>query len=53
MSIYDSDTKMYSDLNPTAPQKPQAYQLKKLAEIKPFFLNEIEARKRKAKKRND
>ena len=53
MSIYDNDTKMFSDLNPTAPQKAQAYQLKKLTEIKVFFLDEIEARRRKAKKRND
>ena len=28
MSIYDNDTKIYPDLNPSAPQEPQTYRLK-------------------------
>ena len=51
MSIYDNETKIYPDLNPTAPQEPQTYRLKKLTEIEAFFLDEIEARKREAKKK--
>ena len=51
MSIYDNDTKIYPDLNPSAPQEPQTYRLKKLTEIEAFFLDEIEARKREAKKK--
>ena len=35
MSIYDSETtsKIYLDLNSTAPQEPQTYRRKKLTEI--------------------
>ena len=44
MSIYDNDTKIYADLNPTAPQEPQAYRLQKLTEIETFFLDETEVR---------
>ena len=52
MSIYDSETsKIYPDLNPTAPQELQTYQLTKLSEIEAFFLDEIEARRREAKKK--
>ena len=51
MSIYDNDTKLYPDLNPSAPQEPQTCLLKKLTEIEAFFLDEIEARKREAKKK--
>ena len=51
MSIYDNETKIYSDLNPPAPQKPQSYRLKKLTEIEVFFLDEIEERRREAKKK--
>ena len=51
MSIYDNETKIYPDLNLTAPQEPQTYRLKKLTEIKAFFLNEIEVRERIAKKK--
>ena len=29
MSIYDNETKIYPDLNPTAPQEPQGYRLNK------------------------
>ena len=28
MSIYDNETKIYQDLNPTATQEPQTYRLK-------------------------
>ena len=51
MSIYDNDTKIYPDLNPSAPQEPQTYRLKKLTEIETFFLDEIEAGRREAKKK--
>ena len=50
MSIYDNETKIYPDLNPTAPQEPQTYRLKKLTEIEAYLLDEIEVRKRLAKK---
>ena len=51
MSIYDNETsKIYPDLNHTAPQEPQTYRLKKLTEIEVFILDEIEARERLAKK---
>ena len=53
MSIYNNETKIYPDLNPTAPQEPQTYRLKKLTEIDAFFLDAIEERRREAKKRND
>ena len=51
MSIYDNETKIYSDLNPSVPQESQTYQLKKLTEIEAFFLDEIEARGREAKRK--
>ena len=50
MSIYDNETKIYPDLNPTAPQEPQSYRLQKLTEIEEYLLNEIEFRERIAKK---
>ena len=50
MSIYDHDTKIYPNLNPPAPQEPQAYWLQKLTEIETFFVDEIEVRERIAKK---
>ena len=52
MSIYNNETtsKIYPDLNPTAPQEPQTYCLKKLTEIETFFLDEIKVRERIAKK---
>ena len=50
MSIYDNETKIYPDLNPTAPQEPQSYRLQKLTEIEAYLLNEIEVRERTAKK---
>ena len=52
MSIYDNETtsKIYPDLNPTAPQEPQTYRLEKLTEIEAFFRDEIEVRERIVKK---
>ena len=50
MSIYDNEIKIYPDLNPTAPQEPQAYRLQKLTEIEAYLLNEIEVCERIAKK---
>ena len=50
MGIYDNQTKVYPDLNPTAPHEPQRYRLQKLIEIETYLLNEIEDRKREAKK---
>ena len=41
MNIYDNETKIYPDLNPSGPQELQAYQLKKLTEIETIFLDEI------------
>ena len=29
MSVYDNETKIHPDLNPTAPQEPQTYRLNK------------------------
>ena len=49
MSVYDNETKIYPDLNTTAPQEPQSYRLNKLSEIEAYFLNEIEAREKIAK----
>ena len=49
MSIYDNETKIYPDLNPSVPQEPQACRLNKLSEIEVFF-NEIEVREQIAKK---
>ena len=51
MSIYDNKTKIYADLNPSPPQEPQTYRLKKLTEIKAFLLDEIETRRREVKKK--
>ena len=50
MSIYNNETKIYPDRNPTAPQKRQIYRLKKLTEIEAFFLDQIEVHERIAKK---
>ena len=46
MTIYNNEAKIYPDLNPSAPQEPQVYRLKKLTEIEVFFLDEIEDRRR-------
>ena len=51
MSIYDNETRIYPDLNPTAPQEPQTYRLKKLTEVQAFFLDEIEERRWQVKKK--
>ena len=53
MSIYDNETKIYPDLNPTAPQEPQTYRLKKLTEIEAFFLDEMRPAGGRRKKRNN
>ena len=53
MSIYGHETKLYPDLNPTAPQEPQSYRLNRLSEIEAYFFNEIEIREQIAKKWND
>ena len=50
MSIYDSETEISPDLNPTAPQEPQAYRLNKWAEIEAYFLSKIGVREGIAKK---
>ena len=50
MSIYDNETKIYPDLNPTALQEPQTYRLKRLTEIEAYLFDEIEVRERIAKK---
>ena len=50
MSIYDNETKIYPDLNPTAPQEPQSYQLNVLSEIEAFFIDKIEVCEQIAKK---
>ena len=50
MSIYDNETKIYPDLNPTAPQEQQIHRLNKLAEIDAYFLNEIDVCEGIAKK---
>ena len=52
MSIYDNKTtcKIYQDLNPTAPQEPRTYRLKKLTKIEAYLLDEIEVRERITKK---
>ena len=50
MRVYDNETKMYPDLNPSAPQEPQTCWLQKLTEIEAYLLKEIEVRERIAKK---
>ena len=49
--MYDNETsKIYPDLNPTAPQEPRTYRLKKLTEIEAYLLDEIEVREQNAKR---
>ena len=52
MSLFDNETtsKIYPDLNPTAPQEPQTNCLKELTKIEAYLLDEIEVRERIAKK---
>ena len=50
MNIYENESKIYPDLNPTAPQELQTYRLNKLPKIETYFLDEIDARERTAKK---
>ena len=49
MSIYDNETKIYPDLEPTAPPE-QSYRLRKLSEIETYFLDETDATEQIAKK---
>ena len=51
MNIYDNGSKIYPDLNPTAPQEPQAYRLKKMTEVEAYLLDEIEERRQQTKKK--
>ena len=53
MSLYNNESKIYTDLNPTALQEPQVYRLKKITNIETYLLDEVEERRRQAKKRND
>ena len=48
--MYDNETKIYPDLNPSAPQEPQSYRLNKLSGTEAYFLNEIEVFEQNAKK---
>ena len=48
MGIYNNETKVYPDLNPTAPQETQTYRLNKLSEVETFFLDEIDVREQTA-----
>ena len=50
MSIYDNESKIYPDLNPTAPQELQSYRLQKLTEVEAYLLNEDEFSEGIAKK---
>ena len=55
MSVYDNDTsKIYPTLGPGAPPlqevNPQQYLLAKISEIEAYFLDEIDAREKLAKK---
>ena len=50
MRIYDNETKIYPDLNPTAPQEPQSYRSNKLSKTEAYLLNEIEVLEQIAKK---
>ena len=50
MSAYDNETKIYPDLNLTAPQEPQTYQLNKLRHVflmKMKFVNKLPKKKKK------
>ena len=51
MSVYDNETKIYPDLNPTALREPQTYRLNKLSVIEAYFINEIEVCEQIAKKK--
>ena len=51
MSVYDNETKIYPDLNPTALREPQTYRLNKLSVIEAYFINEIEFCEQIAKKK--
>ena len=42
MRIYDNETKIYPDLEPTTQQELQSYRLHKLSEIETYFLDALE-----------
>ena len=48
--MYDNETKIYPELNPTAPQEPQSYRLNKLSEIETYILEETDVCEQIAKK---
>ena len=50
MSVYVNETKIYPDLNPTAPQEPQSYRSNKLSKTEAYLPNEIEVLEQIAKK---
>ena len=50
MRIYDNETKIYPELNPTALQEPQSYRLNKLSEIETYILEETDVCEQIAKK---
>ena len=52
MRIYDNETKIYPDLEPTAQQELQSYRLHKLSEIEAYFLNALERISKKMKRFN-
>ena len=50
MNVYDNETNIYQDLNPTALQKPQSHRLNKLSEIDACFLMKLKFVNKLAKK---
>ena len=50
MSIYNNETKIYPDLNPSAPIEPQTYRLQILTDTEAYLLHKIEDQGREAKK---
>ena len=50
LQLLETRSKIYSDLNPTAPQDPQTYRLKKLNELKHIYLMELKLVKDKQKR---
>ena len=52
MRIYDNETKIYPDLEPTAQQELQSYRLHKLCEIETYFFDAFERISKKMKRFN-
>ena len=52
MSIYNNETtsKIYPDINRTAPQEPQTHRLKKLTKVEAYLVDEVEVCERIGKK---